>query len=370
METEEIKEVLLELGFKLRDSGAYWQTNALWRNGDNFTAIQIYKDSGVWRDYVENTAFLPFQALVEKALGTTDKKILARYIEPSGGAKLASTFEKEGQKVKIQMDETYSLEYLSKLLPHFKFYNDKGVSDSTLKLYKGGLATAGKLNGRFVFPIFDENDPSRIIGFTGRHLRWNSESGFPKWKHVGRKSNWLYPICVPSFNRKKGDANTFPFLESVQERREVIIIESIGDSLALTENKFLNHLVVGGLDLSSKQISFLIAQELDQIIIATNNDTSNVGLRAAIKIFVKLLNYFDINKLRINLPTENDFGDMHTNNVDFKEKWYNKSLDKPKQINRILSILKSKEGATIVKNKTERNKKINFLKNFIEETNV
>ena len=158
METEEIKEVLLELGFKLRDGGAYWQTNALWRNGDNFTAIQIYKDSGVWRDYVENTAFLPFQALVEKTLGTTDKKILARYIEPSGGAKLASTFEKEGQKVKIQMDETYSLEYLSKLLPHFKFYNDKGVSDSTLKLYKGGLATAGKLNGRFVFPIFDEND--------------------------------------------------------------------------------------------------------------------------------------------------------------------------------------------------------------------
>ena len=363
METEEIKEVLIELGFKLRDRGPYWQTNALWRNGDNFTAVQIYKDSGVWRDYVEDTSFLPFQILIEKTLGTKDKKILSQYIQPSGELKTSGTFEKESRKVKIQMDEVYSLGYLSKLLPHFKFYNDKEVSDSTLRLYRGGLATAGKLNGRFVFPVFDENDSSQIIGFTGRHLRWNNESEFPKWKHVGRKSNWLYPICVPAGTSR-------PFLECVQERREIIIIESIGDSLALTENKFLNHLVVGGLDLSSKQISFLLSQELDQIIIATNNDQSNVGLHAAIKIFIKLLNYFDISKLRINLPTENDFGEMHEKGVNFKEKWYQKSVDKEKQISKILLILNSKEGARIVKNKTERNKKINFLKNFIEETNV
>ena len=363
METEDIKEVLLELGFKLRDRGPYWQTNALWRNGDNFTAVQIYKDSGVWRDYVDNTSFLPFQALIEKTLGTKDKKILSRYIQPSGEAKSSSTFEKEDQKVKIQMDEIYSLEYLSKLLPHFKFYNDKEISNLTLKLYKGGLATAGKLNGRFVFPIFDENDSSQIIGFTGRHLRWNSESEFPKWKHVGRKSNWLYPVCITS-------GESLPFLECIQERREIIIVESIGDSLALTQNKFLNHLVVGGLDLSSKQISFLLSHELDQIIIATNNDKSNVGLHAAIKIFIKLLNYFDINKLRINLPTGNDFGDMQQEGVNFKEKWYQKPLDKQKQISKIESFLQITEGASIVRNKTERKKKINFLKNFIEETNV
>ena len=364
METEDIKEALNELGFKLRDRGPYWQTNALWRNGNNFTAIQIYKDSGVWRDYVDGTSFLPFQALVEKTLGTKDKKILSRYVEASGEAKSLSTFEKEDQKIKIQMDEIYSLEYLSKLLPHFKFYNDKEISTLTLKLYKGGLATAGKLNGRFVFPIFDENDPSQIIGFTGRHLRWKSESEFPKWKHVGRKSNWLYPLCISDSTGAK------PFLECVEDRREVIIVESIGDSLALTENNFLNHLVVGGLDLSSKQLSFLLSQELDQIIIGTNNDKSKAGLHAAIKIFIKLLNYFDIRKLRINLPTSNDFGDMQQEGVNFKEKWYEKPLDKEKQISKIYSILKSAEGMNIIKNKTERKKKINFLKDLIEQPNV
>jgi len=364
METEDIKEVLDELGFKLRDRGPYWQTNALWRNGNNFTAVQIYKDSGVWRDYVNDSSFLPFQALVEKVLGTKDKKILSRYIQPSGSAKPSGTFEKHSEKVKIQMDEIYSLEYLSKLLPHFKFYNDKEISTLTLKLYKGGLATAGKLNGRFVFPVFDENDPSQIIGFTGRHLRWKAESEFPKWKHVGRKSNWLYPLCISDSTGAK------PFLECTQDRREIIIVESVGDSLALTENGFLNHLVVGGLDLSSKQISFLLSQELDQIIIGTNNDKSKAGLHAAIKIFTKLLSYFDITKLRINLPTTNDFGDMQQEGVNFKEEWHEKPLDRGKQISKIYSILKSKEGMNILKNKTDRNKKINFLKNLIEETNV
>ena len=150
----------------------------------------------------------------------------------------------------------------------------------------------------------------------------------------------------------------------------MIIVESIGDSLALTENSFLNHLVVGGLDLSSKQISFLLSQDLDQIIIGTNNDKSNVGLHAAIKIFIKLLNYFDITKLRINLPISNDFGDMQQEGVNFTEKWYNKPLDKEKQISKIYSILKSTEGMDIIKNKTERKKKINFLKDLIEQPNV
>ena len=129
-------------------------------------------------------------------------------------------------------------------------------------------------------------------------------------------------------------------------------------------------MVVGGLDLSSKQISFLLSHELDQIIIATNNDKSNVGLHAAIKIFIKLLNYFDINKLRINLPTGNDFGDMQQEGVNFTEKWYNKPLDKEKQISKIYSILKGNEGMNIIKNKTERKRKINFLKNLIEQPDV
>ena len=60
----EIEEALNELGFKLNDRGPYWQTSAIWRNGDNPTAIQIYKNSGVWRDFVNDIGHQPFARLV------------------------------------------------------------------------------------------------------------------------------------------------------------------------------------------------------------------------------------------------------------------------------------------------------------------
>ena len=42
--------------------------------GDNQTAIQIYKDKGIWKDYVEDTPWSPFKRLVEITLGTNDPK--------------------------------------------------------------------------------------------------------------------------------------------------------------------------------------------------------------------------------------------------------------------------------------------------------
>lgn len=60
------KTILENLGYKLSDRGTFWQTSAIYRNGDNPTAIQVYKDTGVWKDFVEDTNFLPFEALVKK----------------------------------------------------------------------------------------------------------------------------------------------------------------------------------------------------------------------------------------------------------------------------------------------------------------
>ncbi len=81
LEFADIKETLDSLGFKLRDQGAFWHTCAIWRNGDNPTAVQIYKDSGVWKDFVEQTPHLPFYKLVAKALGTADSTSVKKYIK-------------------------------------------------------------------------------------------------------------------------------------------------------------------------------------------------------------------------------------------------------------------------------------------------
>ena len=52
MQQERIEQILVELGYNLMDRGKYWQTNAVYREGDNKTAIQIWKDTG-WVELIQ-----------------------------------------------------------------------------------------------------------------------------------------------------------------------------------------------------------------------------------------------------------------------------------------------------------------------------
>ena len=65
-------EILIGLGYQLVDKGRYWQTAAIYRGGDSLKSVQIYKDSGVWRDFVAGSGPKPFSALLKATLGTDD----------------------------------------------------------------------------------------------------------------------------------------------------------------------------------------------------------------------------------------------------------------------------------------------------------
>ncbi len=178
-----------------------------------------------------------------------------------------------------------------------------------------GLATQGKMYQRLVFPIFNEND--QIIGFSGRHFNWSEESNAPKWKHIGLKQEWVYPF--------------YSVKDCQEPAEEIILVESIGDSLALFENGQKNHLVTFGLDCSPAILSFLLARDFKKIIISTNNDQSketNWGKQSAIKSMMKLSTVFPVDMLEIKLPTKNDFGEMHESGDSFLN-WKNqKPLDR------------------------------------------
>ena len=325
MESSKIKTILESLGYKLNDKGSYWQCSALYRNGDNETAIQIYKDSGAWKDYVKDTPFMPFKQLLILSLGTNDPKELSKYLNKDDITFLSERAASSDQK--IEMDEVYPENYLSKLFPHYKFYNDRGVSDSTLKLLKGGLATQGKMYQRFVFPIYNEH--GQIIGFSGRDMI--SGPNRPKWKHIGKKANWVYPAYVT--NKSGGK------MLDLFSREFIIIVESIGDCLNLIENGFNNVAVSFGLDISSKLSCWIIQFGFKGVFISFNNDNStddNRGLQASIKNYLKLLNYFDKDMIKICLPTKNDFGDMSTEDfINWKSK-----LDSAEDIDQSPFVLK------------------------------
>ena len=306
----------------------YWQCSALYRGGDNQTALQIYKDTGAWKDYVKDTPFMPFKRLLILTLNTNDPRELSKYLNKEEAFFLSERSKASPEK--IEMEEVYPESVLNNLLPHYKFYTNKGIEKTVLQHLKGGLATRGQMYQRFVFPVY--NEYGQIHGFSGRDM--SNKEGKPKWKHMGRKSNWVYPAYIP---HKEGT-----LFDKVSEDY-VIIVESIGDCLNLISNGFSNVLVSFGLDVSSKLLCSIVKFGFSNIIISFNNDegkSDNRGMQASIKNYLKLLNFFDKDNIKICLPIKNDFGDMEKE--DFK-KWQDKLVlcKETDQTAKILSMARS-----------------------------
>lgn len=341
MTSEKIKDILCHLGYKLSDFGNHWRTNALYRGGDNPMAVQVYKNSGVWFDFVKGSSHLPFKSLVEATLQSSDpnevKKLLSGYdFEPT-------SLPVEQSKPKISMEKIYDDSILQKLLPHYKFYKDKGISENILKFLKSGLATEGAMYQRYVFPIYNESE--KIHGFSGRDMS-KSKNDRPKWKHLGKKTNWIYPYYIP-FSDKESVIK-----ESIKEQNEVILVESIGDMLNLFENNIFNVLVTFGTVASSSLICFLTSLGNPRIVLSLNNDfdkDSNRGKIGCYKSLLKMLNFIDLDRIILHLPTEKDFGDMNAKQI---MKWFLALKNKDNSFNKenykkdILSLIKSKEIAS------------------------
>jgi len=337
MTVQKIKSVLEELGYKLSDSGSHWRTSALYRGGSNPTALKIYKDSGVWVDYVEESKFLPLKSLVSATLQTNDSEVIKRVL--GANSDIQALPQSPPPSPRLDIEKTYPDSILDKLLPHYKFYNDKGISSSTLKFFKGGLATEGSLYQRFVFPIY--NQDLKIHGFSGRDMSGRSNSKRPKWKHVGKKSKWIYPFYVP-FGGK-----IHPIQDAILSKGEIILVESIGDLLNCHEHGYKNVLPIFGTSLSSALICFLVSLGLKKIIISLNNDKDssiNRGEVGALKIYLKLLGFFDKGSLLVHLPPKNDFGDMNAEDFSLWKSEMDARADSPddeKLHSRIKDLIKS-----------------------------
>lgn len=300
------KSTLESLGYKLLDRGDYWQTNALFRGGDNRTAIQIYKDTGVWKDYVNQTPFMPFKKLIQVSVGSNEDLDVEHLIEKNN---FSETNPIQPSEPRIHMEKIYKEDCLDRLLPHYSFYEERGISSDTLKKFKGGLCTEGQMYQRFVFPIY--NLQHKIHGFSGRDMA--SDPNRPKWKHIGKKSKWIFPFHISE--------------SYIKDSSEIILVESIGDVLSLHEKGIKNVICVFGTLVSPSLISYIVGLNPNNIFLSLNNDLqseNNPGLTGAIKSFFKLTSYIDYEKIKICLPTKNDFGEMSSSDYN---NWLKKKND-------------------------------------------
>lgn len=207
----------------------------------------------------------------------------------------------------ITYPKYFEKDMLIRLIPDTNYWEKRGISKDILSLFGGGVAHGGKLLRRYVIPIYDEK--MNIVGFSGRLIVPPRED-VPPHKHIGTKSQWVFPIHLNK--------------QIIRDKKEVILTEGIGDILTFFECNIKNVLCLWGVKVSKHVIKTLIALDVKKIIIATNNENSEIGNNAARDIYKDLSHYFDLGQIEIRLPSKKDFNDMLIQDGKAKIiEWYN-----------------------------------------------
>ena len=329
MQGEKLKFFLEEkLGLTLTDDGEFWRTSAVFRDGKNPMSVRVSKTTGFFSDFGSDTKG-GLKKLAKLISGKDDISNIEEFLKET--EKEIKQKKKEKSRKAVQ-EKIFGKEVLDLMFPNYSFYKKRGISEETLRRLNSGLFQEWKMYLRFCFPIY--NEFGEVIGFSGRDV---TDSKPAKWKKLGKSYNWIYPLFVPV----NGDLF---FLNQVEEKREVIIVESIGDMLALHEAGIFNVVVTFGTTFSDALFSFLSGLTIDRFVIATNNDFTkgkeNTGELFGLKIFLKLCLMIPFWKITFNLPPKKDFGEM---SVDEILDWYDqtKNIDKKANWCRVLKMARS-----------------------------
>lgn len=264
----DVRSILEEAGFRIvSESGGFYRMLPLHRDSKNVTSLSVNKETGFFRDFVTDERG-SLQKLIKISTGN-DLKFEPEF-RSSSNLKKELPFNPAG--------------CVTSLFPSYSFYNKKNISDATLSTFQSGFCQGGKMYARYTFPIINPDDS--LMGYAGRAILPNPK----KWKNIGPTSKWLYPLKWSK--------------EFILAAKEVILVESIGNMLALWAAGYKQVLVCFGTSMSKSVLSALIELSPTRIILAMDNDDNelNPGATAAARHRKELEKWFDKSKICDKLP--------------------------------------------------------------------
>lgn len=299
MTEDQVRDILLDIGYNLRDQDNMWyRASAVYRGGGNPSTLAINKETGAWKDFKTGDKG-SLRELIRLTLNISHDEVREKFKD----LQTKSSHKPSRPKLLPEEGEIFSPSVLDNFLQDNSYWNERGITDETLEPFKGGVCSAGVMKNRYTFPVF--NSRQDLVGITGRYIYNIKEASLTKkWKIKGAKKNWRYPLQVNAKILKK--------------IKKVILVESIGDMLALWQAGYKHVMVTFGTEISLSIINLMLTLDPDQIILSFNDDSGrgDAGNNAAKKEYKKLSKYFDQNQLRICLPTgQNDFGGMSSDEI-------------------------------------------------------
>ena len=290
--SQDILNVLTEIGYSLIDNGRDWRGRPLYRDSGNNTSLSISKQTGRWTDFSACIGG-SFEELVRLSLNLNTindaRGWLSNKIDLNRLTELSRPILKQ-QKI-------YSNDLLQELLPIHGYWQERGITLKTAEEFGGGLVKSGQMANRYTFPIW--NNKEQIVGFIGRDIFHNDgKTSRPKYKILGHKSKWVWPA--------------FLNYDILKTNKTVILVESPACVLRCWDMGIKNVLCLFGVKISSDLICFLLKMNFKKIILSTNNelDNNSIGNKAAEEIKQTLMSFFDENQVIINLPIKKDVAEM------------------------------------------------------------
>ncbi len=299
-EQNNIIEALKEIGYNFKNGSDYLSCSALYRAGDNETALTIYPKKNLVIDWVTNQRF-------------TIKTLLARTLNLKTDQEINDWCQKRNVSFtpsviipKLKQTNIMDKSILTYFLPIHDYFIGRGISIETLQKFKGGLVQKqdSRMKNRYCFPIF--NSSGEIVGVVGRSVIDQKI----KVKNIGKKDQFVFPAFLNS--------------KIIKQKKEVILVEGIPDVLSLFECGIENVLCLFGTECSLAILNFLLKIDAQKIIISLNNDEP--GQAAAEKLENKFLRYFDRKVVSIKYPPNGnkDFNQvlMTENGKQIIKDWY------------------------------------------------
>lgn len=195
-------------------------------------------------------------------------------------------FEFIDPQPKLTVEAIYPEDTLKSLIPDYSYWVGRGMKEDVLKKLECGVAPKeerGKLNGRTVFPL--RNLDGKIAGFSGRLITDNSFA--PRWKHLAKVGLLVYPWNMTG--------------KDIEKTKKVILVESIGDLLALLSHDINPVLCIFGLNLGDRIVGSLVAADVQTVYVSLNRDVDPRKGQAAADKIAKRLEPF-VREVKVRLP--------------------------------------------------------------------
>lgn len=313
---ENLDLILNALHIEYKENGSRFFFPCPIHGSDNYNSMTIYKNTGIAKCYTMNcteynggSSIFSFVGAVLKSDWREGKEFCRKVLSGISPEVASRTRpEKIDYRVK-EIDRSLIIPYVD---PNIEFYLRRGYTKEIIEQYDMFICKKKNnlMYGRITIPIYND-EHTHAVGFLGRSLnpqctacrkfhRSNIHCPVTAYEHI-KSEKW---VNSRGLSRNKLLFNYWFAHKSVSLTKEVILVESPGNAIKITQAGVPNVMAMFGTALSKKQIEKLDELRPERVYLGLDPDKA--GEAALLKIQEQLLSYQTIPLI----PPEKDFGDM------------------------------------------------------------